>query len=183
MASKAERLRQNNVAKRLSMFMQSKLRGVTFTTFSALTKNRDDNKFERAQMEVARRALREHMRAADEKAELFSMGKEDRRVGAAWGMWVRQVFQTKVNALYAKCKREEGARYRVEQTLASMQKNYEMAKAETAQIQMSLDGGNAQCNTLVTHIEQQQEEIELLKQQHFLMKVKVWQAHICYSLF
>ena len=92
---------------------------------------------------------------------------------AAWGKWCREVAKTKVNALYAKTKREERAKYQVEQSMLKLTATLEQEKAASVQLRQQGRGHAARGGELEAQLQEQEDEIQHLQSQNAKLQAKM----------
>ena len=171
--SKTIRLRETDAIKKLRQMMTAKLKGVLFATFGALQKEFFEIRAEKMAADSDIQGQQIHMRALESMADLFLLAKEDRKVSAAWHKWCREVAKTKVNALYAKTKREERAKCQAEQSMLQMTKKMQKEKSVALQLETERNGGVERQSHLEMQLHDQEDEIQDLQLQNAKLQSKV----------
>jgi len=171
--SKTIRLRETDAIKKLRQKMGAKLKGTLFATFGALQREFFEGRSERMKDASALEGSQIHQRALDSMADLFLLSKEDRRASAAWGKWCREVARTKVNALYAKTKREERSKYEVEQSMKKLTKTLEHEKQASVALKQQGRAHGERGSELEVQLEEQEDEIQHLHAQNAKLQAKM----------
>lgn len=152
--------------RKFAMFMKQRSQGVVSVTFSALKIHCAASIHKRKSEEFGNQAQQKRDALNDSRADQHQNALQMRKISLGFRLWAQAVSNTKVNALYARFKREEARNAKLEQALAGCQQQYKNAIADNVRTQDKVDDANQQVKELLSQLQNADKRV-MTKQDEF----------------
>jgi len=149
----ADRKEEQQKMRKFALFMKQRSQGVAAATFTALKIHRTACVEKRKADAMQREAQQKQDMLNDSRATQHQNAGLLRKMSLGFRLWGQAVNHTKVNALYARFKREEARNAKLQQALAGCQQQYEAAMTDNVRTQDKVTDSNSQVEQLLSQLQ------------------------------